>query len=95
MCFGGCISILVLVIGRSLLLWRGASGITRMSSNMVDKENRGESLRLKQEDMLRNSEHTCLVHFLKSISPHRNGLCHHPTGIRLMWTRRSSKSKGV
>ena len=42
MCFGGCVSILVLVIGRSLLLRRGAFRITRMSSDMVDKENRGE-----------------------------------------------------
>ena len=45
MCFGSCVSILVLVIGRSLLLWRGAFGITGMSSDMVDKENRGELLR--------------------------------------------------
>ena len=35
-------SILVLVIGRSLLLRCGASRITGMSSDMVDKENRGE-----------------------------------------------------
>ena len=84
MCFNGCMSIQVLVIGRSLLLRHGASGVTKMSSGMAIKENRGELLQWKQEDTLRNSELTCLVLCLKSICPLRDDLCLHPIGIRLM-----------